>query len=257
MTTHSNGTGAGRRGRAKEQSAVWETVSVIIQALLLALVLRTFLFQPFNIPSGSMKPTLLVGDYIFVSKFSYGYSRWSFPFGLAPFEGRVWKGEPERGDVIVFKYPPDPSKDYIKRVVGLPGDKVQLIDSVVHVNGRPVRRVQDGEFVEAVRGLETRVPTYRETLASGRSYETLDINTQPGNVVDNTPEYAVPPDSYFFLGDNRDNSLDSRFDVGFVPSELLVGKAQLIFLSLEDGTPAWQIWKWPTHMRWDRLFTGL
>ena len=246
-----------KRIKSKDGNAIWETVSVVVQALLLALVLRTFLFQPFNIPSGSMKPTLLVGDYIFVSKYSYGYSRWSFPFGLAPIEGRIWRGEPERGDVVVFKYPPDPSKDYIKRVVGLPGDRVQLIDSVVHINGNPLQRVQDGEFAEAVRGVESRVPAFRETTPGGTSYQTLDINTRPGNVVDNTPVYTVPADHYFFLGDNRDNSLDSRFDVGFVPAELLVGKAQVIFLSLEDGTPAWQIWKWPTHMRWGRLFTGL
>ncbi len=241
----------------KEENAFWETFSIVVQALLLALVLRTFLFQPFNIPSGSMKPTLLVGDYIFVSKFSYGYSRYSLPFGPNLFSGRIWASEPERGDVAVFKFPPDPSKDYIKRVIGLPGDKIQLKESVVYVNGKAVKRERKGEFTEKTLGVERSVPNFVETLDTGRVYSTLDINTQPGNVVDNTPVFEVPAGHYFFLGDNRDNSLDSRFDVGFVPAENLVGKAQVIFLSLDDGAAAWQIWRWPTSMRWSRIFDGI
>ncbi|EFL90658.1 signal peptidase I [Ahrensia sp. R2A130] len=237
----------------KEENAVWETVSVIIQALLLAVVLRTFLFQPFNIPSGSMKPTLLVGDYIFVSKWSYGYSKHSFPFSLGPFEGRVWEGIPERGDVVVFKYPNDTSKDYIKRVIGLPGDTVQMRDSVVYVNDKAVTRGEQGVFVDE--GSRRSTPIYIETQDSGRSYETIDFD--PGTVADNTEAFVVPEAHYFFLGDNRDNSADSRFDVGMVPAENLVGKAQVIFLSLKDGTPAWQIWNWPSDMRWDRIFKGL
>ncbi|MEN0040086.1 MAG: signal peptidase I [Pseudomonadota bacterium] len=237
----------------KEENAVWETISVIIQALLLAVVLRTFLFQPFNIPSGSMKPTLLIGDYIFVSKWSYGYSKHSFPFSLAPFDGRIWEGAPERGDVVVFKYPNDTSKDYIKRVVGLPGDVVQMRDSVVFINEKPVTRGQQGVFVDEASRRET--PIYIETQDSGRSYETIDFD--PGTIADNTEAFRVPDGHYFFLGDNRDNSADSRFDVGMVPAENLVGKAQVIFLSLRDGTPAWQFWNWPTDMRWDRIFKGL
>ncbi len=238
------------------KSTVGETISVVIQALLLALVLRTFLFQPFNIPSGSMKPTLLVGDYIFVSKFSYGYSRYSLPFGPNLFEGRIWGSDPERGDVVVFKYPSDTSKDYIKRVIGLPGDTVQLRNSVIYINNEPVPREQMGTYSETVRGTEQTVPIYVETLG-GESYGTLDIDTQPGNPVDNTKVFAVPEGHYFFLGDNRDNSADSRYDVGFVPAENLVGKAQVIFLSLEDGAAAWQIWRWPLDMRWSRLFSGI
>ncbi|MEM8749518.1 MAG: signal peptidase I [Pseudomonadota bacterium] len=241
--------------KTKDENVFGETVSVVIQALLLALVLRTFLFQPFNIPSGSMKPTLLVGDYIFVSKFSYGYSRYSLPFGPDIFSGRIWSGEPERGDVVVFKYPPDPSKDYIKRVLGLPGDKVQLKDSVLYVNGQATERVQQGTFSERNFRENVSVPIYVEKLDNGTSHETIDI--QPGNLPDNTPVFEVPEGHYFFLGDNRDNSADSRFDVGMVPAENLVGKAQVIFLSLENGTPAWQIWRWPTDMRWGRLFKGL
>jgi len=237
----------------KEENAVWETVSVIIQALLLAVVLRTFLFQPFNIPSGSMKPTLLVGDYIFVSKWSYGYSKHSFPFSLGPFEGRIWEGIPERGDVVVFKYPNDTNKDYIKRIIGLPGDTVQMRDSVVYVNDKPVTRGEQGVFVDE--GSRRSTPIYIETQDSGRSYETIDFD--PGTVADNTERFVVPEAHYFFLGDNRDNSADSRFDVGMVPAENLVGKAQVIFLSLKDRTPAWQIWNWPGDMRWDRIFKGL
>lgn len=239
--------------KEKEEGFVWETVSVVLQALLLALILRTFLFQPFNIPSGSMKPTLLVGDYIFVSKWSYGYSRHSFPFSPNLFEGRIWASDPERGDVVVFKYPGDTSKDYIKRVIGLPGDKVQLRDSVVLINGQPVPRVQNGSFTDEV--TRVTVPIWEETPDNGVSYQTIDI--QPNNYADDTPVFDVPEGHYFFLGDNRDNSADSRFDVGMVPAENLVGKAQVMFLSLKDGASAWQIWKWPSAMRWDRLFSGL
>ncbi|MEL6751705.1 MAG: signal peptidase I [Pseudomonadota bacterium] len=239
-----------------EENVVWETISVVVQALLLALVLRTFLFQPFNIPSGSMKPTLLVGDYIFVSKFSYGYSRYSFPFGPNLFDGRIFGSDPERGDVVVFKYPSDTSKDYIKRIIGLPGDKVQLRDSVIYINGEPLQREQMGTYVETVRGATQTVPIFVETIGD-ESYGTLDIDTNPGNPIDNTPVFDVPEGNYFFLGDNRDNSADSRFDVGFVPAVNLVGKAQVIFLSLDNGAAAWQIWRWPTDMRWGRLFTGL
>jgi len=243
--------------KVKAENPIWETVSVVLQALVLALILRTFLFQPFNIPSGSMKPTLLVGDYIFVSKYSYGYSRYSLPFGPNLFSGRIWGADPLRGDVVVFKYPPDPSKDYIKRVIGLPGDKVQIQNSTVIINGQPVKREPTGLYTETDLGVTLSAQSFLETLDSGVSYTALDINTRPGNLVDNTPVFTVPEGHFFFLGDNRDNSLDSRFDVGFVAAENLVGKAQVIFLSLEDGVPAWQIWRWPDKMRWDRLFTGL
>ena len=239
--------------KPKEENVVWETTSVIIQALVLALILRTFLFQPFNIPSGSMKPTLLVGDYIFVSKWSYGFSHHSLPFSPKLFSGRIWGSDPERGDVVVFKYPNDTSKDYIKRLIGLPGDKVQLKDSVVLINGKPVARKQEGSFTDT--GASAGVPIFAETQENGRTYDTIDV--QPGQYGDTTPVFEVPEGNYFFLGDNRDNSADSRFDVGMVPAENLVGKAQVIFLSLEDGAAAWQLWKWPTQMRWDRIFSGL
>ncbi len=237
----------------KKQSALWENVKVIIQALLLAMVIRTVFFQPFTIPSGSMMPTLLVGDYIFVNKFSYGYSKYSLPFSPNLFEGRIFESEPERGDIAVFRFPPNPSIDYIKRIVGLPGDRIQMIGGVLQVNGQPVPKIQDGVFTSDYRmDPGTDVPVFRETLENGVSYDTLD--QAQGTRGDDTREFIVPEGHYFAMGDNRDNSLDSRFDVGFVPAENLIGKASLIFFSLGNDTSFSEIWKWPTNLRWDRLF---
>jgi signal peptidase I len=237
----------------KKQSALWENVKVIIQALLLAMVIRTVFFQPFTIPSGSMMPTLLVGDYIFVNKFSYGYSKYSLPFSPNLFEGRIFASEPERGDIAVFRFPPNPSIDYIKRIVGLPGDRIQVIGGVLQVNGQPVPKIQDGVFTSDYRmDPGTDVPVFRETLENGVSYDTLD--QAQGTRGDDTREFIVPEGHYFAMGDNRDNSLDSRFDVGFVPAENLIGKASLIFFSLGNDTSFREVWKWPANMRWDRLF---
>jgi signal peptidase I len=237
-----------------KEGGLWETIKVVLQALALALIVRTFLFQPFNIPSGSMEDTLLVGDYLFVSKYSYGYSRYSFPFGLAPFSGRVWASEPERGDVAVFKLPRDTSIDYIKRVIGLPGDRVQMIDGVLHINDEPVKRERIDDYIEqSPAGIVRRVPRYRETLPNGVSYDTLDLN--PNSVADNTREFKVPEGHFFMMGDNRDNSVDSRFqsDVGFVPFDNFMGRAEILFFSIKDKTPAWQIWTWPWSVRWERI----
>jgi signal peptidase I len=237
----------------KKQSALWENVKVIIQALLLAMVIRTVFFQPFTIPSGSMMPTLLVGDYIFVNKFSYGYSKYSLPFSPNLFEGRIFASEPERGDIAVFRFPPNPSIDYIKRIVGLPGDRIQMIGGVLQVNGQPVPKIQDGVFTSDYRmDPGTDVPVFRETLENGVSYDTLD--QAQGTRGDDTREFIVPEGHYFAMGDNRDNSLDSRLDVGFVPAENLIGKASLIFFSLGNDTSFREVWKWPANMRWDRLF---
>ncbi|EJT07348.1 signal peptidase I [Rhizobium sp. CCGE 510] len=234
-------------------NALWENIKVIIQALILAMVIRTVLFQPFTIPSGSMMPTLLVGDYIFVNKFAYGYSKYSLPFSPDIFSGRLFGTDPKRGDIVVFRFPPNPEVDYIKRCIGLPGDHIQVTDGVLYVNGKPVPKVADGTFTSDYKldpGAD--VPVFRETLDSGKTYDTLDQS--PVSRGDNTREFIVPEGHYFMMGDNRDNSLDSRFDVGFVPAENLVGRASVIFFSLGNDTSFREIWKWPTNMRWDRLF---
>ena len=227
-----------------------ETVSVIVQALLLALVIRTFLFQPFSIPSGSMRPTLLEGDYLFVTKWAYGYSKHSMPFSPNLFEGRIFGSQPERGDVVVFKFPPNPSLDYIKRVIGLPGDTVQVR------NGEPVQREKVGEIDNPdITEMNRPVEAYRETLPNGVSYETLDLTAN--GIGDNTRELVVPAGHYFMMGDNRDNSTDSRVlsAVGYVPFQNIIGRAQMIFFSIAEGEHAWMFWRWPTAVRWNRLFT--
>ena len=240
----------------KKQNALWENVKVIVQALLLAMIIRTVLFQPFTIPSGSMMPTLLVGDYIFVNKFSYGYSKYSLPFSPNLFSGRIFASEPTRGDVVVFRFPPNPEIDYIKRLVGLPGDRIQVIDGVLNINGTPVPRSPDGAFTSDYRlDPGTDVPVFRETLDNGVTYDTLDQS--PTSRGDNTREFVVPERHYFMMGVNRDNSLDSRFDVGFVPAENLVGRASVIFFSLGNDTSFREFWKWPANMRWDRLFQAV
>ncbi|MEM9330973.1 MAG: signal peptidase I [Pseudomonadota bacterium] len=239
----------------KSGGAIGETISVIIQALLLAIVLRTFFYQPFSIPSGSMKPTLLVGDYLFVSKFSYGYSKYSIPFAPDIFDGRIWSGEPKRGDIAVFKYPPDPNIDYIKRVIGLPGDKIQMVSGILYINGEAVKRERAPEnHIDDETGLGP-VPVFTETLPNGVSYRTLDLN--PQSLGDDTQVFEVPEGHYFMMGDNRDNSADSRFEVGFVPFENFVGRASVIFFSMKDGTHPLAVWKWPADLRVDRLFDGL
>jgi signal peptidase I len=278
-----------------------ETLKTVFWALLIAMVFRSVLYQPFSIPSGSMKPTLLVGDYLFVSKFAYGYSHFSLPFAPDWFEGRIWAEMPERGDVVVFKRPgkdactqgpagmilglvqslsgsgragPDDCIDYVKRVIGLPGDRIQVKAGILNINGKALNTVRIGDFVEpkVLRGSPPGRPRcanepvaeggdcakehWRETLPEGRVHSVLnltgivgDTNPPRYRTADDTPEFTVPEGYLFFMGDNRDNSVDSRFaEIGVVPFENLIGRAEVIALSA-DG-PFWQIWNW----RFDRFF---
>jgi len=290
----------------KSRFAYWrDELKTIVYAVLVAMAVRTVAYEPFHIPSESMLPTLLVGDYLFVEKYAYGYSRYSLPFGPPLFRGRILEQQAEHGDVVVFKLPSDTSKDYIKRVIGVPGDRVQMRAGVLYLNDRPVRRervddflcvpFRDGRPVFDRREVEReiarqraegrqvairypygapgvtceppqymqgridgdfgvfRVTQYRETLPNGRSYTTLDIEENGG--ADDTPVFTVPPGHYFVMGDNRDNSVDSRVSggVGFLPAENLVGRASFFFFSKSVHTPIWEPWNW----RFGRFFDGV
>jgi signal peptidase I len=225
----------------------------ILVVFVVALFVRSVMFQAFDIPAGSMKPSILVGDYILISKFSYGYGPYSFPGG-STINGRIFGVSPERGDVVVFHRQKDVSTDYVRRVIGLPGDRIQMIDGLLHINGNPVKRERVSDFIEDKDSGGASVKRWRETLPNGVSYETLDL--VDNSFYDNTPAYQVPAGHFFTMGDNRDDSTDSRAlsEVGYVPFENLIGKVQIVYFSIADGEPALAIWKWPQSVRWNRLF---
>jgi signal peptidase I len=244
---------------AKQQEGeTWgELAKTVIYAGLIAIVIRTFLFQPFNIPSGSMENTLLVGDYLFVEKFSYGYSRYTFPFGAWPLgsqmHGRFMGSEPQRGDVVVFKFPQDNSTDFIKRLIGMPGDTIQMKQGTLYINDKVVPKKRIADYVETIDGEQHHVPQYEETLPNGVTYKVLDRD--PDGALDTTEAFHVPAGHYFMMGDNRDNSDDSRAAVGYVPAENLEGKAEIRFFSTDGSARVWEIWKWPFAVRYSRILT--
>jgi len=235
----------------------FEFIKTIVIAGASALGFRSLLFEPFNIPSGSMIPTLLVGDYLFVSKYSYGYSRYSFPFGMAPFDGRVFETSPERGEVAVFRQPQNESVAFIKRIVGLPGDRIQVTDGSLRINDVAINRVRKG-FATASDGYNViRFAVYQETLPNGKSY-LIQERSDDDDLLDNTNVFLVPEGHYFMMGDNRDNSRDSRTtSVGMVPAENLIGRAERLFFSHNSSAHLWEIWKWPFAIRYGRLGDGI
>ncbi len=254
--------------KAEKQDGIFETVKTIVYALLIAGVFRTLFFQPFWIPSASMKDTLLVGDFLFVNKMAYGYSQVSCPFSICPISGRIWASEPKRGDVVVFRHPVN-GQDFIKRLIGLPGDKIQVTGGVLQINGKPVEVKPDGVFTEIYDrqgpvgnypqcanapvgiGGVCEKPKFIETLPNGVSHSILEIGPRR---TDDTPVFTVPEGEFFFMGDNRDNSTDSRVPqaaggVGFVPFENLIGRADRIMFS-SAGRSLLYFWTW----RSDRFF---
>lgn len=244
-------------GEVEQSGGIKETILTIIYAGLIALGIRAFAYEPFSIPSGSMMPTLLVGDYLFVSKFSYGYSRFSLPLSLPLINDRILFSEPKRGDVVVFRLPSNTEIDYIKRFVGLPGDTIQVKEGILHINGKAVKRERvDDYLIDNGFGSVRRIPRYIETLPGGVRHF---INEEQGDqgASDNTILYTVPEGHYFAMGDNRDNSKDSRYQngVGFIPRENLIGRAEVKFFSV-DGE-GWKFWQWPTTARFERFFDGI
>jgi signal peptidase I len=260
----------------RKRSGVGETARFLLLVFLIALVFRSFIFAPFMIPSGSMLPRMMIGDYLFVAKWPYGVSRYSLPFGLGHFKGRWFAREPERGDVVVFRYPGS-GEDYVKRLIGLPGDRVQVRAGRLFLNGRPVPRVRiadwlmprspnspcryvhpEGQLAPVIESgkVYCRYMRHRETLPGGRSYEVLD--QVPHGEGDDTMMFTVPAGHYFMMGDNRDDSEDSRFPasiggVGFLPADNLIGRAEINFFST-DGSASWvKPWTWFSATRWSRI----
>ena len=237
----------------KSKNSFGELLKTLMVAGSIAIIFRSIFFEPFNIPSGSMIPTLLVGDYLFVSKYSYGYSKYSFPFGVAPINERVFDKSPKRGDVIVFRKPGDESIDYIKRLVAIPDDTVQVKKGILYINGKSAKRIKiNTGKMKNTYGEENSFTEYKEKFEGTDFHKIFEISdTDP---LDDTIEFKVPKDNFFFMGDNRDNSRDSRTpEVGFVPKRNLIGKAEIIFFSHNSSASFYEFWKWHKSIRFSRI----
>ncbi|WP_138379830.1 signal peptidase I [Luteithermobacter gelatinilyticus] len=250
------------KDQAKDQESWLDFAKTIFYAILIAVFFRSFVYQPFTIPSESMLKNLMIGDYLLVSKFSYGFSRHSLPFSLPLFSGRIFESPVERGDVAVFRLPRDPGTYYIKRIVGLPGDRIQMKKGVLYINGEAVRRERLEDYVRInEHGRRESFEQYRETLPNGKSYIVLDKGYSPFNHADDTQVFRVPEGHYFAMGDNRDNSRDSRLPkdvgVGYVPYENIIGRAEWITLSFDNKARLWEFWKWFPEERRERFFTTI
>ena len=238
------------------KSSLVNNLKALFWALLIAGVIRTFAIEPFKIPSGSMKPNLLVGDFLFVSKWNYGYSKYSFPFGLAPFSGKIFEKNPERGDIIVFKLPGQENINYVKRLLGLPGETIKVMDGEVFIkkndsaNFEKLNQVSDDFFFD---------DQYQEEIKQLIEDNYKILNITDNGPLDYTPEYEIPENKYFFMGDNRDNSSDSRVmsGVGFVPKENMIGKVWFIWLSIDTQFSLTKFWTLPLHIRYGRLFKSV
>ncbi len=238
---------------SKIKSSLINNFKALFWALIIAGIIRTFAIEPFKIPSGSMKPNLLVGDFLFVSKWDYGYSRYSFPFGIPPFKGKIFESNPERGDVIVFKLPGQENINYVKRLIGLPGETIKVINGEVYIKSNNTKEFEmlnqfdDGFFFD---------DQYKKDIQQLIENEYKILNITDNGPLDYTPEYKIPKDKFFFMGDNRDNSSDSRVlsGVGFVPKVNIIGKVWFIWFSVDTDFSISKFWNLPLHIRYDRLF---
>ncbi len=238
---------------SKIKSSLINNFKALFWALIIAGVIRTFAIEPFKIPSGSMKPNLLVGDFLFVSKWDYGYSRYSFPFGIPPFKGKIFESSPQRGDVIVFKLPGQENINYVKRLIGLPGETIKVINGEVYIKSNnskefeTLNQFEDGFFFD---------DQYKKDIQQLIESEYKILNITDNGPLDYTPEYKIPKDKFFFMGDNRDNSSDSRVlsGVGFVPKVNIIGKVWFIWFSVDTDFSISKFWNLPLHIRYDRLF---
>ena len=243
---------------SKFKKSIVSNLKALFWALIIAGFIRSFIVEPFKIPSGSMKPNLLVGDFLFVSKWDYGYSRYSFPFGLPLFDGKLLEKSPKRGDIIVFKLPTKESINYVKRLVAMPGETIKISEGMIYVKKKGANefRMYSQKLLEPFFDDQYNADIMRlQENNTNRNYEVLNLSNN--SMLDNTNEFLVPDDHYFFMGDNRDNSSDSRDTrntVGFVPKENIIGKVRFIFLSIDTQFKLIKIYSIFNHLRYERFF---